>query len=190
MKSIPVEKIKGPDYSSFRTLSLLTAEVVKSDDTKVTMRVYWQVAVPGRNNRRSLNGGGRHHSPFMMRRPNVQVKWEHKDYIVPFVEESLVRTKSLPPKLDSNGKRGYYSAKEQDEMKVPFSAPGYQATKADLVPGTIVEAHLMHDKLIPPSKVTDADVKVQYLVILRHDPNPPKDIAAPPKAPSSPAKKN
>jgi hypothetical protein len=186
-KSVPADKPQKPDFSGYTFHSLITAEVVKADENKVTLRVFWaHVESKGsRGGRPSLHSGRSHHSPFAVRRPNVKIKWEHHDYAVPYVLDSLVRTKTLPPKFDSDGKRGFYSAKEQADLSAPIGVPGFQAAKGDLVPGTIIEAHLIRDKSIPQAKATDADVRIKYAVILRHDPNPPKDIAQP-----TPAKKN
>lgn len=184
----PAPLPKAPEFSGYAWVSRFEAEVVKADENKVTFRIYWEHAVANNNRngnrgRPSLHGTGRnHHSPFATRRPNVQIKWEHHDYEVPYVAESLVRTKALPPKVGPDGKRGYYSASEQDALSQPLGAPGFQAAKADLVPGTIIEAHIIRDKTIPANKVTDADMRLKYAVILRHDPNPPKDIANPSSA--------
>ncbi len=181
---------KAPDFAGYQWVTMMTGEVVKADDSKVTVRVFWQQVVANGNNRGSRpslhgNHGRSHHSPFATRRANSQLKWEHHDYDLPYVAESLVRNKTLPPKTNPDGKRGFYSAKEQDELNLPYAAPGYQAIKSDLVPGTIIEAHIIRDKNIPANKVADGDLRIKYAVVLRHDPNPPKDIVSP-----TPAKKN
>ena len=187
-KPAAFERTKAPEFAGYAWVSKFTAEVVKADESKVTMRVYWEHLVTTGNNgggRSSLHGnhGRNHHSPFMIRRPNMQVKWEHHDYEVPYVAESLVRTKTLPPKIGTDGKRGYYSATEQESLTMPQGAPAFQALKADLVPGTIIEAHIIRDKSVAANKVTDADMRLKYAVILRQDPNPPKDIVNPTTAP-------
>jgi hypothetical protein len=180
---------KAPDFAGYQWVTMLTTEVVKADDSKATVRVYWAHAVGGkgggRGGRSGLGSGRGHHSPFAVRRPNVKIKWEHHDYTIPYHADGLARTKQLPPKIGSDGKRGFYSAKEQDELSAPIGAPGFQAGKADIVPGTIIEAHIIRDRTIAASKLTDSDMRLKYAVILRHDPNPPKDIASP-----SPSKKN
>lgn len=188
---------KGPDFSGYATVTTVTGEVVRADDSKVTLRIFWQHAVQksgggngGRGRRPSLHGnhGRGHHSPYAVRRPNVQLKWEHHDYDLPFVPEGMVRARTLPPKTDPNGKKGFYSANEQDELKLPYSAPGYQAFKGDLTPGTVVEAYIVRDKLIPANKVTDADMRIKYAVIVGHDQNVAKNLADVSKSP--PKKKN
>jgi hypothetical protein len=185
-------KPKLPDFSGYQFVRLLDAEVVKADDSKITVRIYWEHAVAkgnggGRGRRPNLHGSRGFHSPFAIRRPNVQIKWEHHDYEIPYIAESLVRTKQLPPKVGPDGKRGFYSAKEQDELSQPIGAPGFQAAKSDIKAGTIVELHLIRDKFIAANNVKDEDMRIKYAVILREDPNPPKDIAS---NKSSPAKKN
>jgi hypothetical protein len=185
-QTAPAPKPKAPDFAGYAWVSKFTAEVVKADENKVTMRVYWEHAVAtgngnrnGRGGRPSLHNSGRnHHSPFHVRMPHLQLKWEHHDYEVPYVAESLVRTRTLPPKLGPDGKKGYYSAAEQKRLSLPIGAPYFEATKADLVPGTVIEAQIIRDKTIPLAKVTEKDMKLKYAVILRHDPNPPKDIAS------------
>jgi hypothetical protein len=194
--SIPkptVGKLSSPDFAGYMSVTKVLGEVVKADDSQVKLRIYWEELVQKKNNgsrgrRPSIGSSRGHHNPFATRRPNVQIKWEHHDYDLPYVTDSLVRTRTLPPKLDPNGKKGFYSDKEQDEMRQPFAAPGYQALKGDLTPGTVVEAYIIRDRTIPASKVTDADMRIKYAVILGHDPNPPKDISSPSKTP--PKKKN
>ncbi len=189
----PEEKVaapKAPGFAGYQWVTMMTGEVVKADDSKVTVRVFWQQLVANGNNRGSRpslhgNHGRSHHSPFATRRTNTQLKWEHHDYDLPYVADSLVRNKTLPPKTNPDGKRGFYSAKEQDDLKLPYAAPGYQAIRSDLVPGTIIEAHIIRDRSIPANKVVDGDLRIKYAVVLRHDPNPPKDIVPP-----TPAKKN
>ena len=110
-------------------------------------------------------------------------KTEHHDYDLAYVPESLVRTRTLPPKFDSDGQCGSYSNKELDELKVPHAVSGYQAAKSDLKPGTVVEMHVIRDKTIAQNKVTDADMRIKYAIILGEDPHPPKDITNPPKTP-------
>jgi hypothetical protein len=73
-------------------------------------------------------------------------------------------------------------------MKVPYSVPGYIASKGDLTPGTVVEAYVVRDKTIPMAKLTEADLRLKYVVIIGHDPNPPADITNP-KTPTT-KKKN
>ena len=178
---------KAAECTGYVWVTMLTGEVVKADDSKVTVRIYWQAAVAGksRGGRSSLHSGRGTHSPFATRRPNVQIKWEHHDYEIPYHTDGMARTKQLPPRIGPDGKRGYYSGKEQDALCAPLGAPGFQALKSDITPGTVIEAHLIRDKTIATNKVTDADMRIKYAVIHHHDPNSPKDIVAP-----SPAKKN
>jgi hypothetical protein len=186
-----VDKAKAPDFSGYVAVTKVTGEVVKGNESSLTLRIYWQHATVknssggrGRGRRPSLHGnhGRSHYSPYMTRRPRVQVKWEHHDYDLPYLPESLVRVNQLPPKIGPDGKKGFYSQAEQDDLKVPYTVPGFQASKADLAPGTVVDAHVVRDKSIPANKVTDADMRLKYVVIIGHDPNPPADITNPPKA--------
>lgn len=185
-----VDKAKAPDFSGYVSVTKVTGEVVKGNESSLTLRIHWvQVTVKngggsrGRGRRPSLYGsrGRSFSSPYMVRRPSVKVKHEHHDYDLPYLPESLVRVNQLPPKIGPDGKKGFYSQSEQDELKVPYTVPGFQASKADLTPGTVVEAHVVRDKSIPANKVADADMRLKYVVIIGHDPNPPADITNPPK---------
>lgn len=185
-----VDKAKAPDFSGYVAVTKVTGEVVKGNESSLTLRIYWQhVTVKkssgsrGRGRRPSLYGnhGRSHSSPYMTRRPSVKVKWEHHDYDLPYLPESLVRVNQLPPKIGPDGKKGFYSQTEQNELKVPYTVPGFQASKADLSPGTVVEAHVVRDKSIAANMVTDADMRLKYVVIIGHDPNPPADITNPSK---------
>lgn len=181
-KSSSVDKSKAPDFSGYASVAKVIGEIVKADDNNMTLRIYWEkVTVKnnnGRNNgsrsRPGLSSGRTQMNPSMTRRPQVQVKWEHHDYTIPFLPESLVRVKHLPPKVDAGGKKGFYSQAEQDELKVPYSVPGYQASKSDLTPGTVVEVYVVRDKAVPAGKTTEDDLRVKYAVIVGHDANPPK----------------
>lgn len=186
-----VDKGKAPDFSGYVAVTKVTGEVVKGNESSLTLRIYWQQVTAkngggnrGRGRRPSLYGnqGRGYHSPYMTRRPNVRVKTEHHDYDLPYLPESLVRVNQLPPKIGPDGKKGFYSQAEQNELKVPYSVPGYQASKADLTPGTVVDAYVVRDKSIPANMVTDADMRLKYVVIIGHDPNPPADITNPPKS--------
>lgn len=174
------EKGKAPDFSSYKYVTTVWGEVVKSNESNVTLRIYWEALVktPTGNHRPSLHSTTQHHhNPYATRRPNTQLKWEHHDYTIPFVPESLVRTKTLPPKYDLEGKKVAYTEAELDALKVPYSAAGYQASKSDLTPGTVVQMSVIRDKTIPIASVKDSDLRVKYAVIWGHDPNPPKDLA-------------
>ncbi|HXD87138.1 MAG TPA: hypothetical protein VN641_11630 [Urbifossiella sp.] len=169
---------KMPDFTGYVWVGRRETEVVKADDESITVRVFWPKITASRSRGgRSMRGGRSSMSPFMTRQPNVKVTWEHTDHKVPYLPESLVRVKTLPHKLDDTGKRGFYSEKEQTQLKAPLGVPGYQAAKADITPGTIIDLHLIRDRSIAANKVTDSDMRVKYAIILRHDPNPPKDIA-------------
>lgn len=170
---------KMPEFTGYVWVGHRETEVVKADDESITVRVFWPkiTASRSRGGGRSLGGGRGSMNPFSTRQPRVKVTWEHTDHKVPYLPESLVRTKTLPHKFDDTGKRGFYSAKEQEQLMSPIGVPGYQAAKADIVPGTIIDLHLIRDRTIATNKVTDSDMRIKYAIILRHDPNPPKDIA-------------
>jgi len=189
-----VDKAKAPDFSGYVAVTKVTGEVVKGSESSLTLRLYWaHVTVKkssgnrGRGRRPSLHSRGSRgmYSPYMIRRPSVKVKWEHHDYDLPYLPESLVRVNQLPPKIGPDGKKGFYSQSEQNELKVPYTVPGFQASKADLTPGTVVEAHVVRDKTIPAAKVTDADMRIKYAVIVGQDQNAATNLAGT----SKPAKK-
>lgn len=186
-KPATTEKSTAPDFSSYKYVMTVWGEVVKSNESNVTLRIYWETVVQTSTTNRgarptlysSVNRN--HYNPYTIRRPNVQVKTEHHDYTIPYVPESLVRTKTLPKKVGLDGKPVAYTDAEIDALKVPYSAVGYQASKSDLTPGTVVQVSVIRDKTIPTASVKDSDMRVKYAVIWGHDPNPPKDIS-----PSSP----
>lgn len=176
--------LKAPDFSGYTLVGDVIGEVVKADDKSVTFRVTWMVSAPSKSRPR-LSGNHRNfNNPFSMARHHASLKQEHHDYQLEFVPESLVRFKHLPPKLDGDGKKTSYTQKELDELKQPYSVPGYQASPSDLTPGTYIEVFVIRDKSIHADKAKEDDLRVKYAIILGHDPNPPKDIASPPKTPS------
>jgi hypothetical protein len=161
-------------------------EVVRANDSKVTLRITWFQQTNANNRRPNLHQNHRNYrnpfAPNMNRPKNVQVKEVHHDYTLEYLPESVVRVRTLPPKFDENGKKVQYTQKEIDELKIPTNIPGYAASRSDVVPGTFLEVYLLCEKSIPVAKVTDADLRIKYAVIWGKDPNPPKDIANPPKS--------
>jgi hypothetical protein len=180
--------LKAPDYSGYANVADVVGEVVRNTDKTLTFRVTWMVTQPSKS-RPHLSANSRNfHNPYSSNRnAHPHLKAEHHDYQLDYVPESLIRFKHLPPKTDANGKKASYTEKEMDELKQPYSIPGYQASASDLTPGTIVEVHVIRDKTIPAAKATENDLRVKYVVILGHDPNPPKDLTSPSK---NPPKKN
>jgi hypothetical protein len=175
------EEPKAPDWSGYVYISDVVGEVVKADDSKVTLRITWFGAQGngGNNHRPNLSGNHRNfHNPHAPNgnRPQGQVKEQHHDYVLDYLPQSLVRMKKLPPKPEVDGKKVPYTQKEIDELRAPSSVTGYAASRSDLTPGTIVEVILVRDKTISNEKATEGDLRIKYAIIQGHDPNPPKDI--------------
>ncbi|MBY0458882.1 MAG: hypothetical protein K2V38_16210 [Gemmataceae bacterium] len=186
-------KSDKPDFSGYVFVADVVGEVVKADDKALTLRVTWFVPVQknGGNQRPNLGGNNRNfRNPFQqnMRQPQVQWKEEHHDYTIEFLPQSQVRTKTLAPKIDDDGKKVARTQKELDELRAPAGYPGYAASKTDLTPATIAEVYLIRDKSIPAAKAGEDDLRVKYAVILGTDPNPPKGIGK--TEPKAPPKKN
>jgi hypothetical protein len=174
---------KSP-FSGYTFVSDVVGEVVRSDDKSVTVRITWLQPTNANNNRPRLSQNNRNfHNPYVNhnRPPQVKLKQQHHDYQLEYLDASLVRTKTLPTKTDDNGKKVSLTQKELDELRQPPGAPAYAASKFDLTAGTIVEVILIRDKTIPAAKATEDDLRIKYVTILGRDPNPPKDIANPPK---------
>lgn len=186
-----------PDFAGYVFVTDVVGEVVKADDKGVTLRITWfeqQVKNNNNNNgRRNLSGNHRNfRNPFApnMNRPQVQVKEQHHDYDLEYLPQSLVRTKSLPPKLDDKGKKVPHTQAELDELRAPGGVTGYAANRSDVTPGTYLEVYLIRDKTISAAKATEDDLRIKYAVILGHDTNPPKDIANSAAKPDEKKKKN
>ncbi len=175
------DKSKAPDWSKYTQVTDLVGEVQSADEKKLTLRVTWyETQVQGGNNRRPpLTGNNRNfRNPYApnMNRPKVTVKERHHDYVLEFLPESLVRTKTLPPKYDEKNRRVNYTAKELQELRSPPGVVGYAASVNDLRPGTVVEVWLVRDKNIPAAKVTEDDLRVKYVLILSSEPNPLNNV--------------
>jgi hypothetical protein len=180
---------KGPDWSGYILVSNVTAEVVKADDSSVTLRLYTLATKGGKGSTRPprpqlhLNGHG-YQNP--LRRPSSgnrqQVYWDHHDYTVQYAPEGLARTQSPPPKTDENGKKAAYTQKELEDLRAPVGAPGYAIAKSDLTPGSIVEVILIRDKSIAADKVTEGDLRVKYATVIGAVPSPAKDATPAPNA--------
>ncbi|MGL4421519.1 MAG: hypothetical protein ACRCZF_12690 [Gemmataceae bacterium] len=156
------EKSKEPskvDWSKFANAGSVSGEVMKSADGSLTVRQAWKVP----------SGRGR-------------PKDEHKDTEYTYAEGALIRLKTLPPKLDGNGKKTPYSDKEKDQLKKPLGAPGWGASKEDLKPGTLVEVQLVRPREISATKATPEDLLVKYVMILGEAAIPAKPDRAEKKA--------
>jgi hypothetical protein len=184
----PKETTPKPSFSGYVFVADVVGEVVRSDDKSVTLRITWFQPANTKNTRQHLSQNNRNYrNPFAphMNHPTqgkTKLKEQHHDYVLNYVDQSLVRIKKLPPKTDENGKTVSYTQKELDELRQPAGFPAYAASKSDLTAGTIVEVHIMRDKTIPPAKATEEDLRIKYVTILGHDPNPPKDISNPKNA--------
>jgi hypothetical protein len=174
---------KGPDWSGYIRVSQVTAEVMKADESSVTLRLYTlanNTTKGGRTTRPPLHlSHGHIYQNPLMRRPSngrqPQVHWEHHDYTVAYAPEGLARTQTPTPKTDENGKKVLYTQKELEDLRAPLGAPGYAIAKSDLAPGSIVEVIIIRDKSIAADKVTEGDLRIKYATITGKDPNPPKD---------------
>jgi hypothetical protein len=184
---------KAPTFPGYVYVTDVVGEVVRASDSSITLRITWFEPTQKKNNGRpNLSANHRHYrNPFAtnMNRPHptVQFKEVHHDYPLDYLPESLVRLKSLPPKLDENGKKVAHTQKEIDELRTPSGVTGYAANRSDVTSGTYVEVFLIRDKKIPAEKVSESDLRIKYAVILGHDPNPPKDIGS---SSNPPKKKN
>lgn len=151
------------EWSKFAPVSTITAEVRSVDGNSVKLRVYWMArgnnngttTGNGNNNRNrrpslyhsSRNGRGQHNPLAMaMHHHNGQssVHQEHHDYDVGYFPDTRV-----------TGIKG---------------TEGTPPTPSSLTPGTIVSAHLVHDRAIAMKNVQDTDLKVQSIAVLGHNP--------------------
>jgi len=162
------------DWSGYVRVTEITAEVVKADENGVTLRVSW-LAPKGRVTTRPHlhhSHGLTYTTPGGTRPTSMTV--HHHDYTIPYAPEGGARTRTLPPKLDADGKRVEYTQEEREALRTPSNAPGYAAAKSDLTPGKIVDVTIVRDKMIAPEKVTESDLRIKYALIIGQDPNPPK----------------
>ena len=125
-----------------------------------------------------------------MNRTAVQLHQVHHDYDLAYMPQSLVRTRTMPPKLDEKGVRVPHTQKEIDELRAPDGAPAYAASKGDVTPGTILEVYLVRDAKVAAEKATDADLRIKYAFTMGKAPNPSKDAAAAGSAKDDKKKKN
>ena len=185
---------KAPNWSGYVSVADVVGEVVKADDKSVTVRITWfEPQMKNGNKGKTGNNGNRNNRPRLgqnnrnfrnpfasnMNRPNQpQVQWkeQHHDYDLEYVADSLVRTRSLPPKYDDKGEKAPHTQKEIDELRTPPGVPGYAASRFDLTPGTVVDLHLMR-KSSSAAKATEDDLRIKYVVILGRNTNAPKDGA-------------
>jgi hypothetical protein len=136
---------KAPDFSGWLKYgNPVVGELVKCDDTKVTLKVLVGV---------------------------YRGKRKYEDVQFMLHDAGLVRWKKLPPKTDDKGKRARYTPEEMAELRSPRGAPGYAAGPDDLKPGYVLELTMIRPKEVPLSKVAPQDLRVQYAVILAGDPS-------------------
>jgi hypothetical protein len=164
----------APDWSKYTTVTEVTGELVKADETKITLRLNY-VAIKGQQNKFPPLT----QYPFTppVAKANTLMQARH-DYSIHLLPESLIRTLVLPPKLDDKGKKVPYTDKEKEALKVPKGVRGYAATIADLTSGSTVIVVLIRDKSIQAEKATDDDLRVKYAILdtpaANTTTNPPK----------------
>ena len=172
---------KAPSWSGYVYVADVVGEVVKANDSSVTLRITWMEPKNANTGRRNLSGNHRNfRNPFQPqsgRQQQPQFKEVHHDYDLDYLPQSLVRVKKLPAKTDETGKRVPVTQKELDELRAPAGVTGYAASRSDVTSGTILEVILIRDKTVAADKATDSDLRIKYAIVQGKDPNPPKDIA-------------
>ena len=151
----------APDWSKYTTLTEVTGELVKAEESKITIRLNYVGLKNQPNKFPPLS-----QYPFTppIAKANMLAP-AHHDYSISFVPETLIRTVVLPPKLDEKGKKVPYTDKEKEALKVPKGVRGYAATIADLTPGSTVVVVLIRDKSVQADKATDDDLRVKYAIL-------------------------
>jgi hypothetical protein len=158
----------------------MVGEIMKVDDKSITVRVTWYTQAPAKNAR---NQYGNWHRGTMSRNPkqmyqhmaqmqaqmirqavirggaNTKAVQHHQDYVMDFTSDAQARIKHLPPKLDENGKRTFYTSQELQNLKGNPVVPGYTAELSQLKVGQLVEAHIVR---VPKQK----DFLVRWALIL------------------------
>jgi hypothetical protein len=156
---------KPADWSKFVNVGEIHGEVVKADESGLTLRVTWYAPKGGTNTRPQLNRGGGN----AQRRPNnqrpPQSVEQHHDYVLKYADNGAVRQLKLPPKTDEKGRKVDYTVKELENAKKPVGMPHYAAARTDLQPGSTVEVMLVRPRGIPAEKVQESDMLVKYVVI-------------------------
>lgn len=175
----PVEA--GPKFPGYIHVATVHAEVVRASDSSVTIRTFYLApkTTKGRNtqSRPHIYSSNGHTMIHPSNRRNPGTKVVHHDYTLDFHPEGLVRIKTLPKKTDADGKKVDYTTKELQDLKEPAGFPSYMGSKADLVPGAIVDAYVIRDRTIPAAKVTQADMKIKWIKVTGMDPNAAKNLA-------------
>lgn len=172
----------APNWSGYESVGSAVGEIMKVGPKGLTLRVTWYVP---QIEKKKANKGGRNKNcggkrpgigknknfknPLVPNRGSgfkVAVREEHHDYEMRFVEQSLVRFKSLPPRFDSNGQTMSYTIEEKDVLRKPVGVPGYRASRGDLVRGSIVDVEVMR-----PRTGDQGDFVVRHAMILGRNPN-------------------
>lgn len=167
-----VKETPAPDWSKYTTVSEVTGELVKADDKKITLRLPY-VAIRGQQNKFPPLSQYPVAPPVA---PAKNLMNANHDYEIQMIPESLVRTLTLPSKLDANGKKVSYTEKEKEALKTPKGVKGYAASISDLTAGSTVNVILIRDKSLNADKVTDNDLRVKFAII-----QTPASSTTPPK---------
>ncbi len=185
---------KAPTFPGYVFVADAVGEVIKADDSSVTLRITWLEPQAKNNGRRNLNGNHRNFQnpfqPHVNRSNQPKLHQVHHDYDLAYLPQSLVRTRTMPPKTDETGKKVPHTQKEIDELRAPDGAPAYAASKSDVTPGTILEVYLIRDAKVAAEKATDADLRIKYAFTMGKSPNPSKDAASGGSTKADPKKKN
>lgn len=157
----PAEVPLKQDWSAYVTFREIAGEVVSFEDPTLTLKVTTYSVTGGGggggNRRPGQRGGGG-------ARPQ-QVKANSQEIDLTFADQGLVRWYKLAPKVGLDGRKQMPNFKEIQKLKLPQGAPGYIASKSDLVPGQIVAVTLVRPRDIPLTKLQESDLAIKYVVI-------------------------
>ncbi len=159
---------RAPSWLEYVDVSKFVAEVSEYKDGEITVKV------------REFEKDEEASKPKKGKAPAQPVmKAVLKDHTFKFADAALVRWKNIPPKPPGpDGRPGKYTAEEAARIKLPAGVPGFAAERSDLKEGQGVELTLVRLKAADPRRLTPADLRVKYAIIVY---TPPPEKAEPPK---------
>jgi hypothetical protein len=145
----------------------LTGEITKVSADSITIQVNWETPTMPKNGVKPAKNQAQMQAE-MARIANAKPTEHYKDYTMGYTVDAQARVKTLPPKLDAdgkpkldaNGKPVAYSAAEKQQLKGNATIPGWKADISELKVGQMVLAHVVK---VPPS-AADKDKPEEMLV--------------------------
>lgn len=148
-----------PAKPNYIVVGDLTGEITKVSADSITIQVNWETPTMPKNGLKPTKNPARMQEE-MAKIAKAKPTEHYQDYTMGYTVDAQARVKTLPPKLDANGKPVAYTPAEKQQLKGNATIPGWKADISEFKVGQMVQAHVVK---LPPS-AADKDKPDEMLV--------------------------